>query len=229
LAEWSEYQESPKKESRHERHARQAAKAHARRKKALQKSFEVLASMPVGFTGGDENSSETSSTSTHFKRKKSKKNDVDHRPVIRSLTSSGSSCLLRIEGGPSHVEQVLATNEGQTIEEQMAQLIAILQQKEDQLAALRQQIAVLQQQEDELATLHRQAAASQQRENELAVLRQQVAASNERQRNEVNATMSKNSHQSESATISLEAIQRMIAEGSKLSLYKHTIPCGQGM
>jgi hypothetical protein len=97
------------------------------------------------------------------------------------------------------------------------------------LAALRQQIAVLQQQEDELATLHRQAAASQQRENELAVLRQQVAASNERQRNEVNATMSKNSHQSESATISLEAIQRMIAEGSKLSLYKHTIPCGQGM
>jgi hypothetical protein len=68
--------------------------------------------MPVGFTRGDENSSETSSTSTHFKKKKSKKNDVDHHPVTCSLTSSGLSGLLRIEGRPSHVEQVLATNEG---------------------------------------------------------------------------------------------------------------------
>jgi hypothetical protein len=63
--------------------------------------------------------------------------------------------------------------------------------------------------------LHRQAAASQQTENELAALRQQVVASNERQRNEANAAMSQNSHQSASATISLEAIQRMIAEGVK--------------
>jgi hypothetical protein len=110
LAEWLECQESPKLESRRERCAKQAAKAHARRKKALQKKFEVLASMPVGFTGGDENSSETSSTSTHLKREKSKKNDVDHRPVTSSLTSS--SGLLYIESGPSHVEQVLATNEG---------------------------------------------------------------------------------------------------------------------
>jgi hypothetical protein len=96
--------------------------------------------MPIGFTQGDENSSETSSTSTHFKRKKSKKNDVDHHPVTRSLTSSGnvsifigsyyplysdftcpknelwdaagSSGLLHMEGRPSRVEQVLATNEG---------------------------------------------------------------------------------------------------------------------
>jgi hypothetical protein len=111
--------------------------------------------MPVGFNGGDENSSESSSTSTHFKMKKSKKNDVNHRHVTRSLTSSGnesifigsynplysgftrhenelwdaasSSGLLRIEGGPSHVEQVLATNEGQMVEEQMAQLTAVLQ------------------------------------------------------------------------------------------------------
>jgi hypothetical protein len=73
LAEWSECKESPKKEPRHGRHAKQATKVYARRKKASQKSFEVLASMPIGFTGGDENSSETSSTSTHFKRKKSKK------------------------------------------------------------------------------------------------------------------------------------------------------------
>jgi hypothetical protein len=97
----------------------------------------------------------------------------------------------------------------------MAQLTAILQQKEDELAVLRQQTATLQQQEDELVTLRRQAAASQQRENELASLHQQVAASNERQRNEVNAAMSQNSHQSASAPISLEAIQRMIAEGVK--------------
>jgi hypothetical protein len=129
--------------------------------------------MPVGFTGGDENSSESSSTSTHFKMKKSKKNDVNHRHVTRSLTSSGnesifigsynplysgftrhenelwdaasSSGLLHIEGRPSHVEQVLATNEGQMVEEQMAQLTAVLQQKEDELAVLRQQTAVLQQ------------------------------------------------------------------------------------
>jgi hypothetical protein len=67
---------------------------------------------------------------------------------------AGSSGLLHIEGRLSHVEQVLATNEGQTIEEQMAQLTAILQQKEDELAVLRQQTAVLQQQQDELAMLH---------------------------------------------------------------------------
>jgi hypothetical protein len=127
LAKWSECQESPKKESRHERCAKQAAKAYARRKKALQKSFEVLASMHVGFTLGDENSSVTSSTSTHFKRKKYKKNDVDHRPVTRNLTSLGSSGLLHIEGGPNHVEPVLATNEGQTVAEQMTQLTIVLQ------------------------------------------------------------------------------------------------------
>jgi hypothetical protein len=170
---WSECKESPKKESRHGRCAKQAAKAYARRKRASQKSFEVLASMPVGFTGGDENSSETSSTSTHFKRKKSKKNDVYHHPVTRSLTSSGNESIfigsynllysnfthpenelwdaaglsgfLHIEGGPSRVEQVLATNEVQTVEEQMAQLTAVLQQKEDELAALRQQTTALQQ------------------------------------------------------------------------------------
>jgi hypothetical protein len=60
-----------------------------------------------------------------------------------------------------------------------------------------------------------QAATSQQRENELAALRQHVVASNERQRNEANAAMSQNSHQLASAPISLEAIQRMNAEGIK--------------
>jgi predicted DNA-binding transcriptional regulator YafY len=69
-------------------------------------------------------------------------------------------------------------------------------------------------------------ATSQQRENELAALCQQVAASNERQRNEANASMSQNSHQSASAPISLEAIQRIIAEGIKVNICKHTIPCG---
>jgi hypothetical protein len=93
LAEWSECQESPKKESRHEQRSKQAAKAYVRRKKASKKSFEVLASMPVGFTRGDENSSETSSTSTHFKRKKSKKNDVDHRPMTHGLTSSSNESI----------------------------------------------------------------------------------------------------------------------------------------
>jgi hypothetical protein len=42
-----------------------------------------------------------------------------------------------------------------------------------------------------------------------------VAASNERHRNEANAAMSQNSHQSASAPISLEAIQIIIAEGVK--------------
>jgi hypothetical protein len=102
LTEWSECKESPKKESRHERHAKQAAKAYARRKRASQKSFEVLASMPVGFTGGDENSSETSSTSTHFKRKKSKKNDVDHRCVTCSLTSSSNESIFIGSYNPMH-------------------------------------------------------------------------------------------------------------------------------
>jgi hypothetical protein len=73
----------------------------------------------------------------------------------------------------------------------------------------------LQQREDELVVLHHQVAASQQREDELAALCRQVAARNERQRNEVNATMSQNSHQPASAPISLEAIQRMIVDGVK--------------
>jgi recombinational DNA repair ATPase RecF len=125
------------------------------------------------------------------------------------------SGFLHIEGGPSRVEQVLATNDVQTVEEQMAQLTAVLQQKEDELAALRQQTTALQQWEDELAMLRHQEATSQQRENELAALRQQVVASNERRGDEANAAMSQNSHQSAFAPISLEAIQRMIAEGVK--------------
>jgi hypothetical protein len=51
--------------------------------------------------------------------------------------AAGLSGFLHIEGGPSRVEQVLATNEVQTVEEQMAQLTAVLQQKEDELAVLR--------------------------------------------------------------------------------------------
>jgi hypothetical protein len=48
---------------------------------------------------------------------------------------------LNNEDGPSRVEQVLAANDGHSVEQQMAQLMATLQQKEDELAALREQVA----------------------------------------------------------------------------------------
>ncbi|TVU51241.1 hypothetical protein EJB05_02652, partial [Eragrostis curvula] len=194
------------------------------------KSFQIFSSMPVGITDMGGTSSETSSTSTHFKRKKSR-HDVDHRPVTRSQTNSGnmennlmfvgsynplyndlhgpenelldtagsSDVPPRLEGEPSQVEQVLATNDGRSVDEQMDHLTATLQQKEDELATLRQQTAAL-----------------QQRENELATLRQQMAADNARRERERNAAMSQGSHQpTSSPQISPEAIQRMIAEGVK--------------
>ena len=52
------------------------------RKRAPSNSFEVLNCFPVGVTEAAENSSEASSTSVHFKRKKAKQNVVPgHRPV----------------------------------------------------------------------------------------------------------------------------------------------------
>jgi len=42
------------------------------------------------------------------------------------------------ESEPSSAEQVLATNQGQSVEEQMNQMMAALQQKEEELAALRE-------------------------------------------------------------------------------------------
>jgi hypothetical protein len=48
---------------------------------------------------------------------------------------------LNNEDGPSRVEQVLAANDGHSVDQQMAQLMATLQQKEDELVALREQMA----------------------------------------------------------------------------------------
>ena len=47
--------------------------------------------MPVGVTEVADDTSEASSTSTHFKRKKARKNVVmGHRPVTRSQANSGN-------------------------------------------------------------------------------------------------------------------------------------------
>jgi len=42
---------------------------------------------------------------------------------------------------PGNAEQVLATNEGQSVEEQMNRMMAALQQKEEELPALHEQVA----------------------------------------------------------------------------------------
>ena len=42
------------------------------------------------------------------------------------------------ESEPSSAEQVLATNQGQSVEEQLNRMMAALQQKEEELAALRE-------------------------------------------------------------------------------------------
>ena len=198
-------------------------------KRASSNRFEVFSSMPVSVEEKACNTSDTSSASAHFKRKKPRKQiPVGHRPVTRSLTSSGNSRNNTIyvgsynplfddhsnfenelldtagsadlnplngedpqassgngspssysESEPSSAEQVLATNQGQSVEEQMNQMMAALQQKEEELAALRELVA------------------------------------NTRNRtNDVNASTSHNGphHQPE---ITLEAIQRMISEGVK--------------
>jgi hypothetical protein len=109
--------------------------------------------MPVGITEKYSDASQSSSASTHFKRKKPhKKIPSGHRPITRSLSgccsydsnaiSNDDLCSpLNNEDGPSRVEQVLAANDGHSVEQQMAQLMATLQQKEDELAALREQVA----------------------------------------------------------------------------------------
>jgi hypothetical protein len=164
-------------------------------KRALSNRFEVLSSMPVSVEEEGCNTSDASSTSAHFKRKKPRKQvPMGHRPVTRSLTNSGNSENNMIyvgsynplfddhsnfenksldvadstnlnpssgedpqtatdddlrsphsEGEPSEserdAEQVLTTNQGQSVEEQMNQMMAALQQKEEELAALREQVA----------------------------------------------------------------------------------------
>ena len=129
------------------------------RKKVSGNSFEVFNAMPVGVKAVTDNSSETSSASTHFKRKKARKTIVEGpRRMTRSQKGSdyeelGSSnggsynplsystpCPseneIELHHGAGHTEQVLATNETRSIEEQLANLTAALQQKEDELAAL---------------------------------------------------------------------------------------------
>jgi len=160
-------------------------------KRASSNHFEVFSSMPVSVEEATCNTSDTSSASTHFKRKKPRKQIlVGHRPVTQSLTNSsnsrnntiyvgsynplfddysnienelldtaGSADLNPLNGEdpqassedgspsphsesePGDVEQVLATNEGQSVVEQMNRMMDALQQKEEELAVLREQVA----------------------------------------------------------------------------------------
>ena len=92
--------------------------------------------MPVSVEEVACNTSDTSSASTHIKRKKPHKQIlVGHHPVTRSLTNSGlvdpnplngedphassgnGSPSPHSESEPGDAEQVLATIEGQSIEE----------------------------------------------------------------------------------------------------------------
>jgi len=159
-------------------------------KRVVSNRFEVFSSMPVGVEEEDCNTSDASSASTHFKRKKPRNQiPLGHRPVTRSQTSSGNlqnhaiyvgsynplfndhsnienelldtagstdpnppngedpqapsdigSHSSHNESEPSEAEQVLATNDGQSVQEQMNQMMAALQQKEEELAALREQV-----------------------------------------------------------------------------------------
>jgi len=160
-------------------------------KRVVSNRFEVFSSMPVSVEEEAPDTSDASSASTHFKRKKPRQQiPLGHRPMTRSQTNSGNSKNHAIyvgsynplfndhsnfknelldtagsvdlnppnggdpqassgEGSPSlhsesvsgEAEQVLATNHGQSVEEQMKQMMAALQQKEEELAALREQVA----------------------------------------------------------------------------------------
>ena len=133
-------------------------------KRALSNRFEVLSSMPVSVEEEGCNTSDTSSTSAHFQRKKPRKQvRTGHHPVTRSLTNSDSTDLNPPNGEDPHAatnddlqsphgegepseserdaEQVLTTNQGQSVEEQMNQMMVALQQKEEELVALREQVA----------------------------------------------------------------------------------------
>ena len=175
------------------------------RKQTKNKSFEVFQAMPVGVRAASDKTSETSSTSTHFKRKKARKTVIEGpRRSTRSQKGSdyeelGSSCggsynplsdstpcpsenEIELHHGAEHTEQVLAANETRSVEEQLANLTAALQQKEDELAALRIQMS-----------------------------------NNQNKGNEGDGGASASS-QHGGAGLNLEAIQRMIAEGVKSQL-----------
>jgi hypothetical protein len=150
--------------------------------------FEVLSAMTIGNTEKSSVASQSSSASTHFKRKKSRKQiPSGHRPITWSLSgccsydsnaiSNDNLCSpLSNEDGPSRVEQVLATNDEHSVEQRMVQLVATFQQKEDELVALHGQVG------------------------------------NHSHNNERHASTSDNEQRSE-PTPTLEAIQRMISEG----------------
>ena len=113
---------------------------------------------------GRRQTSETSSTSIHFKRKKARKTVVEGpRRKARSQKGSdyeelGSSCggsynplsdstpcpsknEIELRHSAEHTEQVLAANETRSVEEQLADLTTALQQKKDELVALRNQMS----------------------------------------------------------------------------------------
>ncbi|KAG2589915.1 hypothetical protein PVAP13_5NG333200 [Panicum virgatum] len=85
------------------------------RKRASNNRFEAFSSMPVGITEVACSTSDASSTSTHFKRKKPRKQiSLGHRPVTRSKTSSGNEKKYSIYVGsynPLYNEPSHANNE----------------------------------------------------------------------------------------------------------------------
>ncbi|KAK1614458.1 hypothetical protein QYE76_019975 [Lolium multiflorum] len=179
------------------------------RNRVSSNSFEVFNSLPIGVRVLTD-TSETSSASTHFKRKKARKTVVEGpRRKTRSQKSSDNEDLRSSDGGsynplsdgtpcPSeserephmdqpcghmgHSEQVLVTNEARSVEEQLATLTAALQQRDDELAALRNKMS------DKSSEGHGGASTS---------------------------------NQPGGAALSLEAIQRMIAEGVKTELMQN--------
>ncbi|TVU40415.1 hypothetical protein EJB05_13879, partial [Eragrostis curvula] len=191
LAKRPEYQEFVNKNPRREIYAKQAANVRAKRDEYKLREMALPVSSMCSRIEGPNVPSTRSYNPLY---------DDPHGPENELLDTADSSDVPpRLEGEPSQVEQVLATNDGRSVDEQMTHLTATLQQKEDELATLRQQTAAL-----------------QQRENELATLCQQMAADNARRERERNAAMSQGSHQpTSSPQISLEAIQRMIMEGVK--------------
>ena len=183
------------------------------RRKNENEPLEVFQAMPVGVRTAKDNTSESSSASTHFKRKKPRKtvvegprrqtrsqkgsenedlgssNDGSYNPI-----SDGTPCPSENDQEPhvhlpynhiaDHTEQVLTMHETRSVEEQLSDLRAILQQEEDELAAFR----------------------SQKSEEQNKV-------------NEMNG--GEGSSRQGSAALNLEAIQRMIAEGVKAQLMQN--------
>ncbi|KAK1616645.1 hypothetical protein QYE76_022162 [Lolium multiflorum] len=181
-------------------------------RRTMDNSQEVFNALPIGVRVLTD-TSETSSASTHFKRKKARKTVVEGpRRKTRSQKSSDNEDLKSSDGGsynplsdgtpcPSeserephmdqpcghmgHSEQVLVTNEARSVEEQLATLTAALQQRDDELAALRNKMS------DNL---------------------------NKSSEGHGGASTS---NQPGGAALSLEAIQRMIAEGVKTQLMQN--------